>query len=219
VSIANLARRAVGRVRSIGRKGHLHLDIRRSMIASHLEQAGHSSVVIVGDSRVESARLPSEIDGHNVVNAGIGGATIELVERVVLPLVENAFCIVIAAGVNNAKVQPVTENFEAVLSRAFDLSASKAKRVVLTTIPPVLADAPLGVGYYSPRKISELNRQIRELAQQKGCVTIDLASIMAGPDGNLKPGYSKDGVHLSADGYTVWTKSLVGGLSEIFRRS
>lgn len=213
MGIPSVVRRVVGKVRSIGWKGHLHLDIRRTIIASHLEQAGSNSIVIVGDSRVESARLPSEINGKNVVNAGVGGATVGLIETVVLPLIDQVHCIVFSVGVNNAKSQPIGEDFELILRRSILVASKKSERLVLTTIPPVKNGGPLGVGYYDPCVIWRLNQKIADIAQDTGLALIDLASSMSGDDGNLLPEHSRDGVHLTAEGYSVWTPAIKAGIA------
>jgi hypothetical protein len=50
-----------------------------------LAQAGDNAIVFIGDSITESALLPETICGHQVVNAGLGGAPVTNVRNVSQP--------------------------------------------------------------------------------------------------------------------------------------
>ncbi|MFB6451662.1 SGNH/GDSL hydrolase family protein [Bradyrhizobium tunisiense] len=181
------------------------------MIASHLEQGGHGAIVVIGDSRVESARLPSEVGGRPLVNAGVGGATVGLLENMVLPLISKAYCIVVAVGVNNAKTEAtVSEDFLFAFDRLCRAASDKAEKLVVATIPPVAENAPLGVGYYDPSMISTFNDEIRALAGNRQYNLSDIAALMQKDNGNLPSEFSSDGVHLTAAGYAVFIPALLG---------
>jgi hypothetical protein len=54
---------------------HNHQDVRQAMV--RIAIAGlERPIVVLGDSVTEMARLPETICGRDVVNAGVGGATI-----------------------------------------------------------------------------------------------------------------------------------------------
>jgi lysophospholipase L1-like esterase len=54
----------------------------------------------------------------------------------------------------------------------------------------------------------ELNGKLKELATEFGGTYIDLFSVMADPDNHLPRKYSIDGLHLSYEGYRVWTEAI-----------
>ena len=60
----------------------------------------------------------------------------------------------------------------------------------------------------STEKILALNSEIRALAESRGATYIDLFSALADGDQRLIRDYSDDGIHLNANGFSVWTALL-----------
>jgi len=52
-------------------------------------------------------------------------------------------------------------------------------------------------------RIRELNRWLQEYAAQNGFDYVDYYSVLAGPNGELKPELSNDGVHPNRVGYRL----------------
>ena len=83
----------------------LELSARRFYaVKEAIKRAPDGSVVVLGDSIVEGAPLPSTICGHAVINGGVSGAAIGYVERHAAELLGSAHprLILLAAGINNA---------------------------------------------------------------------------------------------------------------------
>lgn len=59
------------------------------------------------------------------------------------------------------------------------------------------------------RRVDELNRLIRPLADGKTVVWFDVASHLVGADGKLDPKLFPDALHPSDDGYNVWARELL----------
>ena len=59
------------------------------------------------------------------------------------------------------------------------------------------------------RNIQEINRQLKEIAKEKGIVYIDLYSSFVTPENKLNPEYSIDGLHLNISGYRLWERLLL----------
>jgi lysophospholipase L1-like esterase len=211
MSIRHIISRGIGKVRAVRWKGHLHLDVRQSIIRSQLAQAGQGAIIVIGDSRVEAALLPSAISGHLVVNAGIGSATVGLLYRVVPNLVKDSqfSCAIISVGINNAKVIGVAENFEELFEGLSESISAVSSRVILTTIAPVLKIAPLGVGYYDPTKIGACNEIIKRVARRHSYEIVDFGKMVSHSDDNLRQGFSIDGVHFTPTGYRIWSDILL----------
>lgn len=212
---------ALRMIKSVGWRGHLHLDVRRQMIAFHAAQAGENAIFICGDSRVEAARLPCDILGFPVVNAGIGSATVKMVESELGKFAGSAKRMVVCVGVNDAKAASKTSrsvvNFADAISRACSSLTPGNGGLVLATIPPVEAGKPLGVGYYDPELIADFNGVIRELCNSLKFVLADTAVELADSKGNLREGLSVDGVHLQPEAYVLWRRVIVEAIESSMR--
>src|SRR5438067_8373939 len=81
---------------------HDHMEVRQFMIRATLADL-KQPIVILGDSITEMARFPETIDGNPVVNAGIGGASVQDIEAIASTLLRDAqpSLIVVALGTNN----------------------------------------------------------------------------------------------------------------------
>lgn len=57
-------------------------------------------------------------------------------------------------------------------------------------------------------RIRELNRELQDLAEAEGAKYLDLFSLFADDQGNLRSELSTDGLHLNEQGYWVWRSAL-----------
>ena len=163
-------RRAIQKLRGLFWRGHLHLDVRRGVISSHLAQAPEKTIAVFGDSRVEQALLPATIGDLTVVNAGIGSATAGLLAEILPSLLmgRRLAASVVSLGINNSKVvQTANDNFLESIDSICSFLEKHSDRVILTTIPPVLLSAPLGVGYFDPSKIAKNNENRKKTLLKK----------------------------------------------------
>ena len=62
------------------------------------------------------------------------------------------------------------------------------------------------VGKRTNKEILEVNRQLKNYCIEKNIVYIDMYQELIDEDGNLKLDYTKDGLHLTNEGYAVVTK-------------
>ena len=75
--------------------------------------------------------------------------------------------------------------------------------VVLQSILPVSAKQDAKGVYVNNKKIIAYNEIIADLASEKGCVFLDSAEAVAGPDGCLPAEWTFDGVHLNPAGCRI----------------
>jgi lysophospholipase L1-like esterase len=163
-----------------------------------------SPVIVFGDSIVEAAPLPATICGTQIVNAGVGGADIRYFVRFSNELLGSSApkLIVLAVGINDAH----EDTFPFFRSRYQEAVVKLAHRapVLLATI------APPQPGTFTqmirPEMVPRFNETIKEIAGQRP--VIDLNEHMTGP--NL----TTDGIHLNAQGYTLWTTAIMGGIAK-----
>jgi len=57
-------------------------------------------------------------------------------------------------------------------------------------------------------RIHDLNRELEGIARQEGVYFLDLESLFADAEGNLKPNLTTDGLHLNPEGYQIWSVAL-----------
>ena len=80
-------------------------------------------------------------------------------------------------------------------------------QIVLTSLPPCID----GMGHNASNAyITAKNQVINGIASAGGMQIIDIWSLLQ-KDGSLDPGYSADGLHLTAAGYGVWFSQVKGG--------
>jgi lysophospholipase L1-like esterase len=77
-----------------------------------------------------------------------------------------------------------------------------AKHVVLTTVPPVR-----GRFAAANEAIRSLDERIRKLGE-RGFAVAELHTALADPAGELDAAYSRDGLHLTTEGYERWAAVL-----------
>lgn len=58
-------------------------------------------------------------------------------------------------------------------------------------------------------EIKEVNEELKKLAKSENVTYIDVYSLLQDEDGNLRLDYTKDGFHLSLEGYNIVTKDLI----------
>jgi lysophospholipase L1-like esterase len=181
--------------------GHHRLDVRLFVIRSQLAQAPRP-IVFIGDSITEAALLPSTICGHLVVNAGIGGASVENYVALAGKVLNNTnvALVVIALGTNDSSGKPTAEFGD----RYMDLVVSlrpHAGRLVLAGIPP-LSNGPLR-DYFNPDTIKKNTDTIRTTAQMMNLPFVEFAASLAAEGNTI------DGVHLNAGGYKIWRSEML----------
>jgi lysophospholipase L1-like esterase len=164
-----------------------HLYYREFVIRSEMEGVD-GPILVIGDSITERAKLPETIDGKRVINAGIGGTSVEDFGRIVPILIERQPSLIAVALGTNDTAESLRTNYEALLIQIKKLS------------PRLLA---VGV---TPQDGAELkNAQIKAAAGRQGVRFIEMPL----PEGSTL----SDRIHLNANGYQKWTPALVAAIS------
>jgi hypothetical protein len=164
-----------------------HSYYREFVIRSEMSRAD-SPILVIGDNITERAKLPATIDGRQVINAGIGSATIEYFERISPFLIERApFLIVVVLGTDNT-VESIRADYAVLLSSLKKFSP----RLLAVGVPP--------------QDGADLkNSQMKLEANREGVTFIDISL----PEGSTLA----DRIHLNAAGYQKWTPALVAAIS------
>lgn len=174
-----------------------------------------AEVVFLGDSLIGDgpwAELYSDVH-----NRGIGGdRTDNVLARLDTILAGRPRVIVSIIGANDlsAAVPPaqVLDNYRAILERI--RRESPATRVCVAAMLPVNPNM-VGAPIYTNDQVRAVNGPLRELvAEFPTAEFFDLGDLLRDDKGDLRPEYSKDGLHLNLKGYLAVAErvgSLVRG--------
>ncbi len=167
---------------------HDHQEVRQFIIKAALIGL-IQPVVVIGDSITEMARLPETIGDKPVVNAGIGGTTVEDFETLAPMLLQDSkpSLIVVALGTNN-EAAAIGRDYAALLSSLKKLS------------PRLLA-----VGVTPQDDADRKNAEIKAAAESEGVEFVEMPL----PEGTRLA----DRVHLNAAGYRIWTPAIIAAIS------
>jgi lysophospholipase L1-like esterase len=183
-------------------------DLCRYRVANDALTGRSVKVVFLGDSITELWRAadPDMFTG-GIEDRGISGQTSgQLLLRFypdVVALHPSAVHIMVGtndvAG-NNGPNRP--EDLKNNIRAMVDIAKAHKIAVVLASIPPAstfswkkdLRPAP---------QIKALNTWLAEFARQEGLTYVDYYAVLVGPDGGMKEGKSRDGVHPLVSGYAL----------------
>ncbi|MFI5337492.1 MAG: GDSL-type esterase/lipase family protein, partial [Opitutales bacterium] len=113
--------------------------------------------------------------------------------------------VVILAGTNDVAGNTGPYNPELTrncLASMVELAQARGIRVVLASVLPAF-DYPWRTGLQPSAKIVALNAWIKDYAARNHCIYLDYFTAMADSRPGMKAGYSEDGVHPNAAGYSV----------------
>lgn len=171
-----------------------------------------NSIVFLGNSITDSGEWFEFLGNRKCLNRGISA---DVTEGILLRL--DAITrlqpkkLFIMIGINdlslNMSVEAITANYRKILDRV--RSESPRTKVYVQSVLPVNPASDMALNHTSKTPlIIELNGRLRELAAEYGHTWIDLFTLMADENNHLPRRYSIDGLHLTWEGYRVWTEAI-----------
>jgi lysophospholipase L1-like esterase len=169
-------------------------------------------ILFLGDSLTEYFDWQDRFPAQTVTNAGVSGETVQGLLRRLYAIVSNfeePDFIFLMTGINNVAMEDynIIEGYRQVvlvLQRYF----SRAEIVVQSLLPVILS-------WVENREIPRLNTALKELAATLHITYLDVHGSFLDASGRPKAScLLDDGVHLSDEGYRVWS-----GVVEEFLRS
>lgn len=169
-------------------------------------QGARSLTVVVGDSLALWLPLDELPQGQLWLNQSISGeTTAQMLRRLHYFAATQPRAIHIMAGINDLKngatEADVVDNLYQMIAR-LKQQHPQARLVVYSILPTRLRALPSD-------RIQSVNRQLAALAQGQGATFVDLHPSFSDGQGQLRPELTTDGLHLSAQGYTLWRAALV----------
>ena len=203
--LAGLAHNLADQLQDWNQLGRYHEDNERLKALS----AEARRVVFMGDSITDGWRLAQSFPGKPYVNRGIGGQTTpQMLVRMFPDVIDlKPAALIILAGTNDIShntgpetLTMIEENLQAMT----ELAQAHGIKVVLCSVMPV-SDYTKNKQTVSrpPADILRLNAWLREYAAKARAVFADYYTATVDDKGMLRDGYSDDGLHPNAKGYTL----------------
>jgi lysophospholipase L1-like esterase len=174
------------------------------------DSSSRESIVFVGDSITAGGQWQEWFPEYSVsVEATPGDVTDRLVERLpaIIDLQPETMAILIGANDfgQNRSVEYVVRSIEYFLAMVRqDVPGSR------TLVQSIM---PRGREYSND--IQDANRHLRQYAQNVHAQYLDLWPAMATEDGELRPEFTTDRLHLTRDGYEAWLSELRPALERL----
>ncbi len=171
-------------------------------------------IVLLGDSITEQFPHTELFGNLPVVNRGIGGDLIGVKNHIgVIDRLEESVEILepkvisLMIGINDVIW---TDSDNATILKYYEYILWKLKRdlrqlkiLIVNSLLPTRGT----FAKHNPR-IRELNKGLEQLTQKYGVRFLDVHKLMVDAQGELKPEYTNDGIHLTRAGYEVWAEAL-----------
>lgn len=163
-------------------------------------------ILLIGDSLTEFFDWEARFPEHAVMNFGVAGETAEgLLYRLerIHSRIDKPDYIFIMTGANNIAMEDygITDTYREILE---DLRSrfKEARLVVQSVLPMELPWVGKGV-------IRHLNESLREMAGEFNAQYLDLYRLFTDSEGTTVSDYLlNDGVHVSDEGYEVWSEAV-----------
>ncbi len=163
--------------------------------------------VFVGDSITQEFLLTEMFKGYNVSNRGIGGDT---TSGVLKRLNESIFDLnpkqlFLMIGTNDIQLENATS--DEIVDHIKEISMKSISKltdleIYLVSVFPVNPSIdPITVGIRTNQFIDEINIKLKNLAEVLNLTYIDINYILKDENNNLKPEYTREGLHISPFGY------------------
>lgn len=175
------------------------------------------NILFLGDSITDFYDLDKYYEGYNVVNSGVSGDTTEnilddMYNRVYKYNPSKVFLLIGTNDINIKKDEEDTiSNIKSIVKNIKEYR-SHAK-IYIESIYPInnTSDDKIEkntVGIRTNEIIKRYNNKIKKYCNKNNITYIDMYSELQDESGNLKLEYTKEGLHISDEGYEVITKIL-----------
>ncbi|VAX30699.1 hypothetical protein MNBD_NITROSPIRAE02-1348 [hydrothermal vent metagenome] len=164
------------------------------------------NILFLGHSLIDFFDWQARFPDHRVASLGVPGETVEgLLSRIdgIIREYPHTDLVFIMTGTNNVAMEDY-DFLDAYREIIEKLSAAYPKAVIYPhSILPIMLE------WITGEDIQRANQSIREMTGETGAVFLDIYSLFTDLEGKaVKDYFLEDGVHLSGEGYSVWTGVL-----------
>lgn len=174
---------------------------------------GSFDIVFLGDSQTDGCEWSEMLRNPHVKNRGISSDIVQgFIDRVG-PIVKGKPAkVFILGGINDISHNVTPDSLATCMRRLIETikAGSPQTRIYLQSLLPIDNSFRRYKNILGKEQdVVETNRLYRKVAEETGAVWIDLFSVMADPEtGNMRKGLTNDGLHLLAEGYELWVRTV-----------
>ncbi len=184
-----------------------------------VEKVVDNNYLFLGDSITEQYDLKEYYEGYPVVNSGVSGDfTSSIVENMKKRVYDyNPSKVFLLIGINDLRngkdVSEIVSNTKEIIKLIKE--NRPYSEIYLESIYPInktdddkISDSVKDIEFDN-EKIIEVNNLLKDFAKDEKITYVDLYNKLVDDDGNLNISYTKDGLHISSEGYKFITKELM----------
>ena len=184
-----------------------------------VEKVVDNNYLFLGDSITEQYDLKEYYEDYPVVNSGVSGDfTSSIVENMKKRVYDyNPSKVFLLIGINDLRngkdVSEIVSNTKEIIELIKE--NRPYSEIYLESIYPInktdddkISDSVKNIKFDN-EKIIEVNDLLKDLAKDEKITYVDLYNKLIDDDGNLNVSYTKDGLHISSEGYECITKELM----------
>lgn len=184
-----------------------------------VEKVVDNNYLFLGDSITEQYDLKEYYEDYPVVNSGVSGDyTSSIVKDMKKRVYDyNPSKVFLLIGINDLRngkdVSEIVSNTKEIIKLIKE--NRPYSEIYLESIYPInktdddkISDSVRDIEFDN-EKIIEVNDLLKNLAKDEKITYVDLYNKLIDDDGNLNISYTKDGLHISSEGYECITKELM----------
>lgn len=184
-----------------------------------VEKVVDNNYLFLGDSITEQYDLKEYYEDYPVVNSGVSGDyTSSIVKDMKKRVYDyNPSKVFLLIGINDLRkgndVSEIVSNTKEIIELIKE--NRPYSEIYLESIYPInktdddkVSDGVKNIKFDN-EKIIEVNDLLKDLAKDEKITYVDLYNKLIDDDGNLNISYTKDGLHISSEGYECITKELM----------
>ncbi len=177
-----------------------------------------SNIVMLGNSLTNGCEWSELFGNPKILNRGISGDVIPgMINRLSSITDGKPAKIFVMGGVNDVSHHLTTDSIAGDMATLLDRihALSPNTKIYLQSLLPIRQQYDRYHGLDGKEgQIRELNERYKALAAERNIPFIDLYSLMADEEGNLKAELTNDGLHLEGPAYMIWREAILPYINE-----
>jgi len=173
----------------------------------------NTATIFIGDSMTEGFDLNRHLKADNLVNMGISGdftrGVIDRLEYATRLQPKKVFVMIGINDILKAVPQDRIKSQYAIIIETLVRDCPNSAIYIQSNLPTTLMGGSESSNSAYLEKINDLNAFLKDACQKHQITFIDMRSRFVTPEGTLMSELTYDGLHLSDDGYKVWTEFVL----------
>ena len=175
-------------------------------------------IVLLGDSMINYWPTEKFYDNDNIINRGIPGDTTKGILNRLHQLIDlKPSVVILSTGSND--LQLIDDGIDNIVKRILKIKyllqeAIPNLEIYILSLTPILLEHEITNYEYMVNRTNDIIDEINsELALFTNIIDVNI--YLKDLDGNLKLSYTRDGIHLTNEGYQVFSKVIAKNISQL----